>query len=110
MAAPRDLSVTGREPACNAWPNGMIGRRDPGLEAERTFPRSRETTRRTAAAIGCRVPDGSPALSILLANSSQATGYTGFARPARLILPSFRRNDPLREFTSSITLGDDDLN
>ena len=36
---------------------GMIGRRDPGLEAERTPPRSRETTRRTAAAIGCRVPD-----------------------------------------------------
>jgi hypothetical protein len=39
---------------------------------------------------------------ILLANSSRASGNAGFASPRRLILPSFRPNDPRREFANSI--------
>ena len=48
---------------------------------------------------------GSPALSILLANSARASVDRGFAALVRLILPSFRLNGPRREFASSITLG-----
>jgi hypothetical protein len=41
-------------------------------------------------------------LLIPLANSSRASGFHGFAFPARLILPFYRPNDPRREFADGI--------
>jgi hypothetical protein len=85
---------------------GMIGRRDPGLEAERTPPRSRETTRRTAAAIGFRVPDRQQRSRTL--GDSGRTSPDGFgAAPLRQAAVSTRarsKANPARPYICRLTV------
>src|SRR5262249_44064271 len=49
-------------------------------------------------------PVGPNPTSTLVANSSRASGNAGFASPGRLTLPSFRPNDPRREFATSVNI------